>query len=169
MINVVAQKITKVFLMSVVTGEFNQSSLEAVAVDPSHTIVTLMYVVVVKSIPRKADLAVVVIEFITLLYLCVAMAEYSINGAGHPAVDHEIITVRATYAVTVKLFPKCTVLRVVPQGHIVQTRRFVVTTRFILVGMVFHVVEVTVIRQTNKYVVLVEFYLGAAALHVVGH
>lgn len=100
--------------MSVVTERFNQSSLAAVAVDLSHTTVTRMYAVMVKSIARKADLTVVVTKFITLLYLCAAMAEYSINGAGHPAVDHATITVRATYAATVGLFPKCTVLHAVP-------------------------------------------------------
>lgn len=167
-INVVAQKITKVFLISVVTERFNTSSLAAVAVDLSHTTLTRRYVVMVKSIAKKADLAVVVTEFITLLYLCAAMDEYSTNGAGHLAVDHATITVRANYAATVGSFPKCTVLHAVPQGRIVQTCRFAVTTRFTLVGTVFHVVEVTAIKQANKYVVLVEFYLRVVALHVVG-
>ena len=167
MINVVALKITKVTLVSVALDRFDQSIQAAAAVVPMHTTLTRRYVVLVKSIARRADLIVVPTEYITLRYQCVAMVGYSINGVELPAVDHATITARVSYAATVELFPRCTVLHAVAQRLIVQTSMFVVITRFILVEMELDVAEVIVTKQANRFVVLAEFYPRAVVHHVV--
>jgi hypothetical protein len=71
-INVVAPKITKVIRMSAAMGGFNTSVQEVVAVVHTHTTVTHMFAVVVKSIERGAAPVVVMTEFITLRFQCAA-------------------------------------------------------------------------------------------------
>ena len=167
MINAVAQKITKVTFMSAAMDLFKQSSLEEVAVVPKNITLTRMFVVVVKSTAKRPDRAVVKAEFITLHCQFAAMAEYSINGAEPRVADHATITLKASYAVTVKLFQRYTVLHAVARGLIVQTSMFAVITRLILVETELHAVEVLATKQANKFVVLVEFYPEVVVRHVV--
>ena len=113
MTGVAVPESTIVFLMSAAVERFNQNNPVVVAVEPSHTTVIPMFVVVGKYTVRKAEQAVVIIIFTTLRRLCAVISGYSINGADHHAVGHATLIVKVIYAAGVKLSPKRMVLHVV--------------------------------------------------------
>lgn len=152
-INVVAPQIIEVILMSVVTDGLYQNNQAGGVVDPRHTTVIRKYVVTGKSIGRKLDPAVVLINCTTLRCLCAAMDGYSVNGVDHHAVDHETITVKAIYAATVILFVRFVVCRrVVVQRRIIQAEPIVA--------------EVVPIKEASTFAVLADYCPRATAPRV---
>ena len=109
-INVAVPETTTAFPMSAAVERFKQNNLVVGVVDPSHTTVTLMFVVMGISTARKADPAVVMIMFTTRRCLYAAVTGCSVNGVDHRAVNHTTITVKVVYAATEKLFQKFMVL-----------------------------------------------------------